>query len=163
VLGGSAACPAYDGICVDRASRQPEEGSLIPACTVLQVRDRRGAQEDLESHGLAFKRRQLAALMEADAAAAPPVGMLLFSCNGRGMGLYNEPDFDSKTISQYVPVPCTGFLCNGEIGKVAGSTRLHGFTCAVGVLRLAPKKKASGAEGSAAVAQEGPAGEAEQQ
>jgi small ligand-binding sensory domain FIST len=97
-----------------------------------------------------------------ESSAAAPVGMLLFSCNGRGVGLYGEPDFDSRTISQYVPVPCAGFLCNGEIGKVAGVTRLHGFTCAVGVLRLSPKKKAGGQEGSA-VAKEGPGGEVEQE
>jgi small ligand-binding sensory domain FIST len=111
------------------------------------VRDRQGAQEDLKSHGLAFKRRQLAALIEGGDAPLPPFGMLLFSCNGRGSGLYGEPDWDSRAISQYVPVPAvSGFLANGEIGKVAGSSRLHGFTCVVGVLRLA----AAGSGGSVA-------------
>lgn len=65
----------------------------------------------------------------------PPFGMLLFSCNGRGVGLHGEPSFDSGTISGYIPVPVAGFHCNGEIGAVGGTTYLHGFTCAIGVLR----------------------------
>lgn len=68
----------------------------------------------------------------------PPFGMLLFSCNGRASALYAESSYDSRTMATYVPVPPAGFLCNGEIGTVAGETRLHGFTCAVGVLRCAP-------------------------
>lgn len=41
-------------------------------------------------------------------------GMLLFSCNGRGTSLYNEPSWDSRTLAAYIPVPVSGFMCNGE-------------------------------------------------
>ena len=44
-----------------------------------------------------------------------PFGALIFSCNGRGMGLYNEEAFDSRTLASYVPVPSAGFFCNGEL------------------------------------------------
>jgi small ligand-binding sensory domain FIST len=126
------------------------------------VRDRRGAQEDLQGHGLAFKRRQLAALM-GGGDASPPFGMLLFSCNGRGSFLYGEPDWDSRAISEYVPVPVAGCLCNGEIGKVAGSSRLHGFTCAVGVLRVAPAPAGDAGDAAAAEAGQGTEGAAERE
>jgi len=100
--------------------------------------------EDIHSHGLAYKRRELAAMMAGE---SPPraFGMLMFSCNGRGTNLYDEPSFDSRTLTSYVPVPCCGFMCNGEIGTVGGSTKLHGFTCAVAVLQ--ESQPAAAAEG----------------
>ncbi len=55
-------------------------------------------------------RAQLA--MEGQA-QAPPVGALIFSCNGRGVGLFGEPDFDSRTLASFLPVPSSGFFCNG--------------------------------------------------
>lgn len=51
------------------------------------------------------------------------------------MYLDDEPSWDSRTLFSYVPVPCGGFLCNGEIGT--GQTRLHGFTAAIALLRPA--------------------------
>ncbi|GBF93738.1 hypothetical protein Rsub_06070 [Raphidocelis subcapitata] len=100
----------------------------------FMVRDREGAQADLEAHGVAYKRRQLAAALEGRP-APPALGALMFSCNGRGLGLYGEESYDSRQLAGYVGAPVSGFQCNGEIGSVAGSTKLHGFTCAVAVLR----------------------------
>ncbi|KAG2450418.1 hypothetical protein HYH02_004920 [Chlamydomonas schloesseri] len=109
----------------------------------FMVRDKQGAQEDLTSHGLAFKRKQLQAMLmggtgggEGAAPPSQPFGMLVFTCNGRGSGLYGEDSYDARTLSTYVPVPVAGFQCNGEIGRVGNTTHLHGFTCAAGVLRL---------------------------
>ena len=72
--------------------------------------------EDIHSHGLAYKRRELAAMMAGE---SPPraFGMLMFSCNGRGTNLYDEPSFDSRTLTSYVPVPCCGFMCNGKLAR----------------------------------------------
>lgn len=44
-------------------------------------------------------------------------GMLLFSCNGRGTSLYNEPSWDSRQLAGFIPVPVSGFMCNGELGE----------------------------------------------
>ncbi len=44
---------------------------------------------------------------------AEPFGMLMFTCNGRGSGLYGEGSYDARTISSYVSVPVAGFQCNG--------------------------------------------------
>ena len=44
---------------------------------------------------------------------ARPVGALIFSCIGRGYGLFGEPDFDSRTLASFLPVPNSGFFCSG--------------------------------------------------
>ena len=61
---------------------------------------------------------------------------LVLLLSGRGSSLYNEPSFDTRTLSSFIPVPCSGFLCNGEIGSLGGTTRLHGFTVVTGIIRL---------------------------
>jgi hypothetical protein len=151
----------------------------------FMVRDAEGARADLEAHGVAYKRRQLAAVL-AGRPEPPPLGALLFSCNGRGSGLYGEESYDARQVGAYVGVPICGFQCNGgfprgmgrggaglgdpglqgagmarmrlccsagpllrrrltqpprahtaagEIGSVGGSTKLHGFTAAIAILR----------------------------
>lgn len=49
-----------------------------------------------------------------EGAPSQPFGMLMFTCNGRGSGLYGEDSYDARTLSTYVPVPVAGFQCNGE-------------------------------------------------
>ncbi|MBL1210913.1 FIST N-terminal domain-containing protein [Geminocystis sp. GBBB08] len=62
------------------------------------------------------------------------VGALLFSCMGRGEGLYGKPNFDSQLFLDYVTdIPLAGFFCNGEIGPVSGNTFLHGYTSVFGI------------------------------
>ena len=62
------------------------------------------------------------------------VGALMFSCLGRGEGLYGKPNFDSQLFLEYIhDVNISGFFCNGEIGPVAGRTFLHGYTSVFGI------------------------------
>ncbi len=62
------------------------------------------------------------------------VGALIFSCLGRGEGLYGKPNFDSQLFLDYVnDISISGFFCNGEIGPVAGGTFLHGYTSVFGI------------------------------
>jgi small ligand-binding sensory domain FIST len=64
------------------------------------------------------------------------MGALLFSCVGRGIGLYGEHSHDSRQFRARVgDVPLGGFFCNGEIGPVGGTTFLHGYTSAFAVFR----------------------------
>lgn len=39
----------------------------------------------------------------------------MFTCNGRGHGLYGQEHahFDARTLHEFVSVPCAGFFCNG--------------------------------------------------
>ena len=64
-------------------------------------------------------------------------GALMFSCLGRGEGLYGKPNFDTQLFQNYLgrAVPVGGFFCNGEIGPVAGQTFLHGYTSVFGIFR----------------------------
>lgn len=63
-------------------------------------------------------------------------GAFMFSCLGRGEGLYGEADFDSHLFQRYQPnIPLSGFFCSGEIGPVGNSTFLHGYTSVFGIYR----------------------------
>jgi small ligand-binding sensory domain FIST len=96
--------------------------------TVVQfvLRDAHAAEEDL--------RRMLD--RERLAAGGPPAGALLFSCTGRGAGLFGHPDHDTALFEEKLgPAPLGGFFCNGEIGPVGGETFLHGYTSAFALFR----------------------------
>ena len=68
-----------------------------------------------------------------------PVFGLLMACLGRGQGLFGVPDGDVTLGRQVMPdLPMAGTFCNGEIGPVAGSTHLHGYTACWGLLRQDP-------------------------
>jgi small ligand-binding sensory domain FIST len=96
----------------------------------FHLRDARTSEEDLE---LLLQRYQKDASNNADAA-----GALMFSCLGRGEGLYGQPNFDSQLFRRYCKnIQLGGFFCNGEIGPVAGSTFLHGYTSVFGIFRQA--------------------------
>lgn len=63
-------------------------------------------------------------------------GALLFSCLGRGQYLYGRPNHDTGVFRETLgEVPLGGFFCNGEIGPVAGTTFLHGYTSSFGLFR----------------------------
>ncbi len=100
---------------------------LRPGMVVqFHLRDARTSAQDLESHLAARARR-----------AVPPVaGSVLFSCLGRGAGLYGHANHDSDAFRRHLgDVPLGGFFCNGEIGPVQGRTFVHGYTSAFGLFR----------------------------
>ncbi len=111
----------------------PELGALVVAAQVhrfqvLQflLRDAAAATFDLE--------RLLDAYRASGTAA--PAGALLFSCLGRGEGLFGRADHDTDLFREHIGgVPMGGFFCNGEIGPVGGSTFLHGYTSSFGLFR----------------------------
>ncbi len=93
----------------------------------FQFRDAQAADDDL--------RTRLTDLRDALEPEEEVVGALLCSCNGRGRGLFGEPDHDAAALSEiFGPVPTAGFFCNGEIGPVGGENYLHGFTASIAVL-----------------------------
>jgi small ligand-binding sensory domain FIST len=66
----------------------------------------------------------------------PPCGGFLFSCNGRGMRLYNHPDGDISTIHKVLgEVNLAGFFCAGEIGPIGSKNFLHGHTASLVLFR----------------------------
>ena len=90
------------------------------------LRDAAAAREDL--------RRMLQVRRETG--APRPEGALLFSCTGRGSGLFGRPDHDTGLFEEVLgPAALGGFFCNGEIGPVGGTTFLHGYTSAFALFR----------------------------
>ena len=53
---------------------------------------------------------------------------LLFTCNGRGTHLFDEPSHDASRVQEVVPGPLAGMFCAGELGPIAGRNAVHGFT-----------------------------------
>jgi small ligand-binding sensory domain FIST len=90
----------------------------------LHVRDGRSADADLRR----VLDRELSAL------TAPPAGALVFTCNGRGRGMFGQPDHDAAALDEaFDGAPAAGFFCAGEIGPVGPRNFLHGFTATVAV------------------------------
>jgi small ligand-binding sensory domain FIST len=101
----------------------PDTGALVVGDEItvgqtvqFHVRDAVAADEDL---------REMLAGEEAAAA-------LLFTCNGRGVRFFGEPDHDAGVLDQLLgPLPVAGAFCAGEVGPVGGRSFLHGFTASL--------------------------------
>ncbi len=90
------------------------------------LRDARASAEDLKAVLRRYRQSQ----------PQTPAAAVLFSCLGRGEGLYQEPNHDSRVFAAEMgAIPLGGFFCNGEIGPVGTATFLHGYTSAFGLLR----------------------------
>ncbi|MEM8546430.1 MAG: FIST N-terminal domain-containing protein [Cyanobacteria bacterium P01_H01_bin.119] len=97
----------------------------------FHLRDARTSADDLETLLIRYR-------SEHKPAASTAAGAFMFSCMGRGEGLYQKPDFDSQLFQEFVGnTPVTGFFCGGEIGPVGGTTFLHGYTSVFGICRPA--------------------------
>jgi small ligand-binding sensory domain FIST len=93
----------------------------------FQLRDSKSAREDLV---LASERVKIG--------LSGPIGILLFSCAGRGKGLFGTSDHDAETLGSILgDIPLAGFFCNGEIGPVGKKAFLHGYTASAAVLCVA--------------------------
>jgi small ligand-binding sensory domain FIST len=90
----------------------------------FHLRDATTAEEDLEM------------MLTPQLLFGPPCGGFLFSCNGRGMRLYNHPDGDINTIQKVLGnVNMAGFFCAGEIGPIGNKNFLHGHTASLALFR----------------------------
>ena len=91
----------------------------------FHVRDAETADEDL---------RSLLALSATDETA--PAGALLFSCNGRGVNLFDLPNHDVRCLLEAAPeTPIAGFFAAGELGPVGGRSFIHAFTASILLFR----------------------------
>ena len=110
----------------------PQSGALwvnahVPTNSVVQfhLRDATTSAYDLERALTHYKTSTL---------SGPSSGALLFSCAGRGYGLYGQSDHDSNAFRRLIAdVPIGGFFGDGEIGPVQNATYLHGYTSAFAV------------------------------
>ena len=74
----------------------------------------------------------------ASARKGSPAGALLFTCNGRGTRLFPEPHHDAQCVSETLgDIPLAGFFAMGELGPIAGSNFMHGFTASLALFEEA--------------------------
>lgn len=91
----------------------------------FHVRDAASADEDLH---------QMLASAGGDAA-----GGLLFTCNGRGTRLFDQPSHDITAARQHLPrTPLAGFFAAGELGPVGGRNFIHGHTASFALFEPQP-------------------------
>jgi small ligand-binding sensory domain FIST len=64
----------------------------------------------------------------ADAVAS---SALVFTCNGRGLQLFGEPDHDAAMVSDTVGTAVAGMFCAGEMGPVGTRSFLHGLSASL--------------------------------
>jgi len=108
----------------------PESGTIAVGAAIeegqrvrVHARDATTADRDLRE-ALGLRREALASDL--------PAGALMFTCNGRGRGMFGVPDHDASALTDELgAIPTAGFFAAGEIGPVGGESFLHGFTATV--------------------------------
>jgi small ligand-binding sensory domain FIST len=108
----------------DRTTGTVAIGDVVQEGQTVQfhLRDAESATEDLNS------------LLAIDRAGHryPPLGALMFSCCGRGLGLFGRPNHDvAVTMERLGPIPIAGFFAQGEIGPIGNRNFLHGYTASL--------------------------------
>jgi small ligand-binding sensory domain FIST len=117
------------GVDRDNGSISISDMAEIGQTIQFQVRDADSARDDLRET-LELER------------LSPVAGALLFSCNGRGKGLFGQPDHDVNAVREALgDIPVAGFFAAGELGPVGGRNFVHGFTASMLLFRdgSAPK------------------------
>ena len=107
---------------VDRDSGAIAIGDYVRPGQAVQfhLRDAASADEDLRE------------LLASARGQSTPRGALLFTCNGRGTRLFDQPHHDAGAIRAALgDVPLAGFFAAGEIGPIGERNFLHGFTASV--------------------------------
>lgn len=103
---------------VDKEVGAVAVGDLVDVGTTVQfhIRDAASADEDLRE------------LIEG----VPAAGALVFTCNGRGVRFFGEPDHDAALVSDALGHRAlAGMFCAGELGPVGGHNFLHGYTASL--------------------------------
>lgn len=110
------------GVDRDNGSLTITDKVRIGQTVQFHVRDAESADQDLHD------------LLKMDLAAheQQPAAALVFSCNGRGTRLFDEPHHDARSVrAEAGAVPLAGFFAQGELGPIGGQNFIHGFTASV--------------------------------
>ncbi|MGE0643774.1 MAG: FIST N-terminal domain-containing protein [Nitrospira sp.] len=115
----------------DRSSGAVAVGDVVQEGQTVQfhLRDADSASEDLTS------------LLVADRSGrnSPPLGALMFSCCGRGQGLFGRPNHDAATVAEQLgSIPMAGFFAQGEIGPIGRRNFVHGYTASMAIFAERP-------------------------
>jgi small ligand-binding sensory domain FIST len=102
----------------DRSRKAVAVGAEVDVGSTVQFQVRDAESADLDLH---------ATLADAEAG-----GALVFTCNGRGTHLFDEPHHDATVVSEHLyGGAVAGMFCAGEIGPIGGRPFVHGFTASV--------------------------------
>lgn len=119
----------------------PQAGALAVADDGLRM----GMTVQFLARDAASAGEDLGQLMRAATAQPHPSarGALIFSCNGRGSRMFEEPHHDIQRMQSVfaTPIPAAGFFAAGEIGPVGGRNFLHGFTASVALFQARQDRK----------------------
>lgn len=121
----------------DRSSGAVAVGDVVREGQTVQfhLRDADSASEDLTS--------LLAA--ERTGRNTPPLGALMFSCCGRGQGLFGRPNHDAATVAEQLgSIPMAGFFAQGEIGPIGHRNFVHGYTASMAIFAERPSSARRG-------------------
>ncbi len=109
----------------------PDAGTVTVGAPVVEGQVVRLHARDADSADLDLRS---ALELRRSALGGDPAGALVFTCNGRGRGMFGTPDHDADVVDEELGgAPSAGFFAAGEIGPVGGENFLHGFTATVAV------------------------------
>ncbi len=98
-------------------------GDHVPGGSTVQFHLRDPVQAGID---LTAQLRRVAAEV-----ATPVAGALLFTCLGRGRGLFGVADHDARAVASRLGVEVAGARCDGELGPAGARSALHGFSAVV--------------------------------
>ena len=125
------------GRVVDLRAREPDRGDFLiralrgadPTVGALAVADEIevGTTVQFQVQDADAADEDLRALM----AGAAATSALVFTCNGRGLHLFGEPDHDASVVVDTVGPAVAGMFCAGEMGPIGTRSFLHGLSASV--------------------------------
>jgi small ligand-binding sensory domain FIST len=107
---------------VDRSTGAVAVDDQVPLGATVQfhIRDAETAHAELSS---------LLASRQAE-------GALVFTCNGRGTRLFDDPHHDAAMLQRAIgAAPVGGYFAAGEFGPIGGRNFVHGFAASMALLR----------------------------
>lgn len=110
---------------LDQKARTIHVNDLVQAGQIVQfhVLDAASAAGDMED-------------LLQPLSSQPAAGALMFTCTGRGTGLFARRHQDALAVCESQgPIPLAGFFAAGEIGPVGRSNYLHGHTASIAFFR----------------------------
>jgi len=138
----------FAGIVINEYQESFQRGDFLvrgvlganPQTGAIAVGDQVRAGQTLQFHvrDAATAHEDLTELLRPEREASAPAGALLFSCNGRGLRMFEQPHHDIRTTRELLPgLPVAGFFAMGELGPVGGKSFIHGHTASLALFRPA--------------------------
>uniref|UniRef100_A0A7R9YT89 FIST C-domain domain-containing protein n=1 Tax=Chlamydomonas euryale TaxID=1486919 RepID=A0A7R9YT89_9CHLO len=113
----------------------------------VMVRDETAMKEELRERILAYKRKDLQAMLSSSGDLPPTFGCIMFTDVDRGMAMYKEASYEARMLSTYLPTPISGLFGGGQIARFNETHTLMENVCVAGVLRASEPSAKQGASG----------------